>query len=354
MGGGASAQPTEQELADARARLQSLNEHLSLLVEQFDVARIRLREAETRLAEARAAVSRSLAEASAALEDLSKRAALAYTTSASSVEMLLGAQDYADFAARVEFLATLAQQDADAATLAEVKRRQYERAGADFADAVRERQALVETLERRKAEIQAGIGQQRDLIRELEAELARQAAREAAAKAAAREAAARSAVASNVPEPEAGGGGGGGPGGGGGGGSGGGSGGGGDPSPPPPSSLADIAVAAAYDALGVPYVWGGSSPQEGFDCSGLTMWSWAHAGVSLPHSSQMQYDVLPHVSRDQIQPGDLLFFYQPISHVAIYVGGNQMIHATHPGTLSSLDVIADYWWAEYVGAGRPG
>jgi cell wall-associated NlpC family hydrolase len=68
----------------------------------------------------------------------------------------------------------------------------------------------------------------------------------------------------------------------------------------------------------------------------------------------MQYGVLPHVPRDQIQPGDLLFFYTPISHVAMYVGGNQMIHATHPGELSHIETIASYWWAEYVGAGRPG
>ena len=112
-------------------------------------------------------------------------------------------------------------------------------------------------------------------------------------------------------------------------------------------------MSAAYSALGTPYVWGGAS-LSGMDCSGLTMWAWAHAGVSLPHSSAAQYSVLPHVSSSEIQPGDLLFFYSPISHVAIYVGGNQMIHARHPGTVVQVSTIESYWWDVYVGAARPG
>ena len=103
--------------------------------------------------------------------------------------------------------------------------------------------------------------------------------------------------------------------------------------------------------IGVPYVYAGASPETGFDCSGLTMWSWAHAGVSLPHSSAMQYAVMPHVDRTQLQPGDLLFFYSPIHHVAMYVGGGNMIHAPHTG--GHVEVIPVYW-QYYVGAARPG
>src|SRR5439155_9212297 len=65
------------------------------------------------------------------------------------------------------------------------------------------------------------------------------------------------------------------------------------PPPPDPGPGAATAVDAAYSALGVPYKWGGSNPDEGFDCSGLTMWSWAQAGVSLPHSSSAQYGAVP-------------------------------------------------------------
>ena len=81
------------------------------------------------------------------------------------------------------------------------------------------------------------------------------------------------------------------------------------------------------------------------------MWAWAHAGVSLPHSSQAQYSVLPHVARDDLQPGDLLFFYTPIHHVAMYLGNGQMIDAPHTGSYVGIRGVN---WDDYVGAGRPG
>jgi cell wall-associated NlpC family hydrolase len=81
------------------------------------------------------------------------------------------------------------------------------------------------------------------------------------------------------------------------------------------------------------------------------MWSWAHGGVSLSHSSAAQYAELPHLSRDQLRPGDLLFFYSPIHHVALYVGGGQVIEALHPGTTVLKDTPD---WDNYVGAARPG
>jgi cell wall-associated NlpC family hydrolase len=110
-------------------------------------------------------------------------------------------------------------------------------------------------------------------------------------------------------------------------------------------------VAAAFSAIGVPYQWGGDNPQTGFDCSGLTMWAWAKGGVSLPHSSAMQYDVVTHISVSDLLPGDLLFFYTPISHVGMYVAPGLMIDAQHPGTVVSEHGI---WWQYFVGAGRPG
>ncbi len=98
--------------------------------------------------------------------------------------------------------------------------------------------------------------------------------------------------------------------------------------------------------LGVPYVWAASSP-SGFDCSGLVMYVYAKVGVSLPHSSRMQYDYGTHVSRDQLQPGDLVFFYSPIHHVGIYIGNGQMINAT-----GSQVQISNVFRGSYYGATR--
>ncbi len=123
------------------------------------------------------------------------------------------------------------------------------------------------------------------------------------------------------------------------------------PTAPPPSSRAGIAVAAAYSMLGVPYVAFKADPSVGFDCSGLTMWVWAKAGVSLPHQSGMQFASLPHVTQAQIQPGDLLFYKSPIGHVAIYIGNGQLIHAPATGKLVSISTVN---WSKVVGIARPG
>ena len=105
-----------------------------------------------------------------------------------------------------------------------------------------------------------------------------------------------------------------------------------EPDPTPaPSGGADVAIAKAYTFIGVDYVWGGES-YSGVDCSGLSMLSWAAAGVSLTHSSRAQYWEGTHVSLDSVQPGDLIFWSSDgsagsIYHVAIYLGNDQMIEA---------------------------
>ena len=120
---------------------------------------------------------------------------------------------------------------------------------------------------------------------------------------------------------------------------------------PPVSSRAEVAVDAARSQLGVPYQFAMSSPGVAFDCSGLTAYAWAKAGVSIPHQSAMQYASTPHVAIADIQPGDLLFFYSPISHVSIYIGNGMEIHAPAPGKFVE---IASVNWAKVVGASRPG
>jgi cell wall-associated NlpC family hydrolase len=116
----------------------------------------------------------------------------------------------------------------------------------------------------------------------------------------------------------------------------------------PASGRAKIAVAEAYRQLGKPYRWGASGPNA-FDCSGLTMWVWGRAGVSLPHSSSAQYGQGRHVSRGELMPGDLVFFGSPIHHVGIYVGGNRYIAAPHTGDVVSF---RDLGRSDYAGATR--
>ena len=102
--------------------------------------------------------------------------------------------------------------------------------------------------------------------------------------------------------------------------------------------------------IGVPYVYAGASPETGFDCSGLTMWAWAKGGKSLPHSSKAQYSMSAKIPVSQLQPGDLVFYGSPISHVGLYIGGGQMIHAPHTGDVVKVSSI--YYWSALVGGGR--
>ena len=90
------------------------------------------------------------------------------------------------------------------------------------------------------------------------------------------------------------------------------------------------AMAAAGSVIGHPYRWGGAAP-GGFDCSGLVRWSFAQAGIDLPHSSRAQRNATMHISESELLPGDLVFYGSPVYHVGIYVGGGQIIHAPRSG-----------------------
>ncbi|MCW2539754.1 MAG: Cell wall-associated hydrolase, invasion-associated protein [Frankiales bacterium] len=119
----------------------------------------------------------------------------------------------------------------------------------------------------------------------------------------------------------------------------------------PTGKGASTAVAAALSQLGKPYVWGAGGP-DSYDCSGLTMWSWAHAGVNLPHQSAEQQGMGTPVDRSQLQPGDLVFFGSPAYHVGMYVGNGMMVHAPTTGDVvkvSPLSMMSDYSGATRVG-----
>jgi cell wall-associated NlpC family hydrolase len=115
----------------------------------------------------------------------------------------------------------------------------------------------------------------------------------------------------------------------------------------PDSASSSDVVSNAMKYLGCPYVWAGESP-KGFDCSGFVMYVYKQVGVSLPHSSRLQYGCGKAVSRGELQPGDLVFFHNPISHVGIYIGDGQMIHAAGTGKgvrIGDVGARDDYYGA---------
>jgi peptidoglycan DL-endopeptidase CwlO len=118
----------------------------------------------------------------------------------------------------------------------------------------------------------------------------------------------------------------------------------------PASGRAAAAVAYAMAQVGDAYVYGAAGPSA-FDCSGLTMMAWGSAGVGLPHSSSAQYSSGPHVAASDLQPGDLVFYYSPISHVGMYIGNGMIVHAANPGTGVA---VSGLYSMPYVGAVRPG
>jgi len=105
------------------------------------------------------------------------------------------------------------------------------------------------------------------------------------------------------------------------------------------SSVGATALRYAQTQLGKPYVWGATGPNA-YDCSGLVQWAFKQAGVTLPRVAAQQSLVGTPVSRDQLQPGDLVFFYTPVSHVAIYVGDGKILHASTAGQPVKISSMA--------------
>lgn len=118
----------------------------------------------------------------------------------------------------------------------------------------------------------------------------------------------------------------------------------------PASGRAAAAVRYAMAQIGSAYVYGAAGPSA-FDCSGLTMMAWAQAGVGLPHSSSAQMGSGRPVSQSELQPGDLVFYYSPVSHVGIYIGNGQIVNALNPGAGVRISGVNDM---PYSGAVRPG
>jgi peptidoglycan DL-endopeptidase CwlO len=334
----------QAEAQSVMTQVQQLDSSLERAVEAYNLATVKLNKVRADLkanhAQLRIA-KQSLTRAQAAL---SARLISLYTSDGQndSLEVLLGASSLDDLVNRFNTANRISSQDSHVlAQVAhfdnEVKAREVrlKHANAEAAALVRERASERASIEGQLASRRALLSSIHGEIAHLKAqEAARQAElqRELAARVAAQQQQAPAAVLSSTVAPVASS-----------------SGGSGDVGPAPPATHSSV-VSIAMRYLGTPYVWGGASP-SGFDCSGLVMYVFAQVGVSLPHSSYAQYGMGSPVSRDQLQPGDLVFF-DGLGHVGIYVGGGSFIHAPHTGDVVKVSSISGWYASTYVGARR--
>ena len=310
------AAPSEEEVASAKQELLALQRRFEVVAERYNEARYELSVNERRLADARERMQSARAEADLATDRLTSRAVAAYTGMGSQWAGVLSADGIAEFSDRIEFIGAVADSDAELAAEAENARQTALWAADEYAEAVATSQAELDAMSASRDEIDRLLDRQETLYAQLRLDYQ------------AFIAAQRVAVDDAETQPV------------------GTDGGGGDSTfvPPGGSSQAQVAVQAAYSVIGTPYVWGSSDPSVGLDCSGVTVYAWRQAGVTLPHSSEAQYSSYPRVPLSEVQPGDLIYYGNYGPHIAIYVGGGQIIHASSPapGGETRLDSMYGY------------
>jgi cell wall-associated NlpC family hydrolase len=341
-----SAEPTvgskRAEAQQVLGEIQAMDAQMEKAVEAWNAANIRLDQIKHDLEVNRSRLVTAKENLAKARAQVSARLVALYTSDEpDTLSIIFGAESLGDLIERIDSANRIADEDARIAAEVtqyrnEVQRRQQAlvKAQADQEKVVAERAAQRSSIESQLAERQALYSSIKDQIAQLEAaERERQARLAAQAKAAAQK---QQPAPAPSPSPSSG--------------SSGSSGGSSGSSAPPPATHSSV-VSIALQYLGVPYVWGGASP-SGFDCSGLTMYAYAKVGVYLPHNAAMQYGMGSAVSRNQLAPGDLVFF-NGLSHVGMYIGGGRFVHAPHTGDVVKISSLSEYWYsATYVGARR--
>ena len=350
----ASADPSvsakRAQAQDVLNQIREIDGQLGHAVEAYNLANLKLDKIKAGLR----TNARHLVIAQSSLEGaqvhLSERLVQLYVNGgeSSTVELLLGAESLDDLLSRLDAVERVSDQDAR--VLREVKafksevsarKLRLERARKAQATIVAERSSQRSSIESQLRERQRMLTSIKGEIAQIEAAEARRQARlvaQARARLAAtsvRRQAQSEAVAPQSQAAIA------------------------APAPSEPSVSATPAPAARYGGavgvamqfLGVPYRWGGADP-SGFDCSGLIMYAYAKIGVSLPHNAAMQYGLGTAVSKDELQPGDLVFF-NGLGHNGMYIGGGQFIHAPHSGDVVKISGLSESWYAQtWVGARR--
>ena len=328
------AAPRPEELRAAEDRLHELEKDFELVVERYNLVAERLEDIQIDIATKRLEIGRIERKMTVRQEAADNAATELYMGgSTSSVEAFLGASTLADVETRLLYL----QESEDAQLIAfeslELVRSDLDQRVVELEEAQARARAAQERLSALQEEIEGKLADQKDEIEQLNRQIeAAQERREAAEEEARLAALAAARDAARAREAQ--------------------SGSGNAQAPPPPNgnSAGATAVRAALSQLGKPYVWAAEGP-DSYDCSGLTLWAWAKAGVSLPHNSGMQYASTKRVSQDDLELGDLLFFGSPIHHVGMYIGDGKMVEAPYTGSVVRINSASR---TDFVGAGRPG
>ena len=312
----AAASPSSAK--DRQRRLEGLNRQADQQVEDYLQAKLAVERTRKSIRILQGQLDGVRSELAGARASIAARAAVAYVQGpATDVASLLAASDPTDALERAQLLDLLATHDANQVLSARAIERSAQARAAELAAVERKQAAILDQMAQRKAEIEQLVAQTEQTLAQLRAAERRRAA--------AANRPATTAPAAGSPSPT--------------------------PTPPPKAVSGNVAavIRYAYAQLGKPYQWGATGPGA-FDCSGLTMMAWAQAGVSLPHSSQAQIGIGRRVTQSELQPGDLIFRYSPISHVSLYVGNGQQISATHTGSTVKLQSA---FQGEITGFSRP-
>jgi peptidoglycan DL-endopeptidase CwlO len=322
-------------LEEAGEKVDELNSKVTKATERYHLAGEKFEEVERRLERAEGAIAKQEERVAAALADMAGYAAATYQTGGidPTIRTLLS-DDPVGYLAHASVLDAYARQQAAQVTTVAHESRELEQVKLAADEELARRTAIEEEIEAEKAAIEEALAEAESILDELEEEerqrLEEERRQREEEERRQREEAAEdpSRGGDNDRENDDD----------------------GDTDDPPPSGNAQAVVDFAMAQRGDPYQWGASGPNS-WDCSGLTMMAWRQAGVSLPRSSGSQINVGTRVSRSQLQPGDLVFYYNPISHVGIYIGNGQIVHATRPGDVVKVSPVDQM---PFTGASRPG
>jgi cell wall-associated NlpC family hydrolase len=322
------AAPSREELERAQERLHELEKDFELVVERYNATQEELLDIQAEISATRLVVDEIQKRMDARQGDAIDLAQELYKSGGATVaiESILAAESISDVDTAVQYLRASEEAQAQVFETLAVDRAELNRHLVLLEDDRTRAAAAEARLSSLREEIEGKVESQEDEIADLnEAIEAAERRRAEAARAAAEAAQAAVPAApslSSVPANPA----------------------------PAPNGSAQTAVDAALSQVGKPYQWAAAGP-DSYDCSGLTMWAWAHAGVSLPHNSGMQQASITPVAQSDLQPGDLMFFGSPVHHVSMYIGNGQMVEAPYTGQFVRV-VSASR--SDFAGAGRPG